>query len=47
MVLVDDDGSVEVTVTEDGQTVKYEFKSMDEFKRQQPELYNRIHCTTE
>lgn len=47
MVLVDDDGSVEVTVTENGQTTKYEFKSMDEFKRQQPELYDRVHSKTE
>lgn len=47
MVLVDDDGSVEVTVTEDGQTTKYEFKSLDEFKRQQPELYDRVHSKTE
>lgn len=42
LVFVGDDGIIKVTVSENGETSKYEFKSKEEFQASKPELYERV-----
>jgi hypothetical protein len=42
MILIDDDGHITVEIKEDGSTKKYEFESREDFKKAEPELYERF-----
>lgn len=42
LVFVGDDGVIKVTVSENGETNKFEFKSKAEFQAAEPELYERV-----
>lgn len=41
MLRLDDDGRITLTIVDDGQKLKYEFESREDFQAQEPELYER------
>jgi hypothetical protein len=42
VVNVDDDGTIHVKTSADGQEKAYQFKTREAFKTQEPELYDRV-----
>lgn len=40
-----DNGRVSISISKDGDTTEYEFDSLDEFRKQEPELYERYRDT--
>lgn len=42
MIFVDDDGRVTVEIEQDGVSKKYEFESSEDFRKSEPELYERF-----
>lgn len=47
MVRVNDDGTIKVTTTENGEQVTREFKTREEFKATEPDLYARVQSLLE